>query len=151
MSFLNPQMTMIMDEEIRRQLKEHEGYRQQIYLDSLGVPTGGYGHAFQKGSQLPSYIWDEIFNVDFQNAKDAVMDLIHQKGWYDIGYVRRNVLINMVFNLGIGGVLRFKEMIRAIDDGNYVKASEEMLMSVWASLVGERSMDLARQMRTGNL
>ena len=30
--------------ELKQKIKKHEGYRDHIYLDSLSIPTFGYGH-----------------------------------------------------------------------------------------------------------
>jgi lysozyme len=149
MSFNNPQITMVMDDVVKKQIKDHEGYRPDVYVDTVGVPTGGYGHAFLKGSSLPKYIWEQIFDYDFGIAKDAAMDIINQRGWYDIGYIRRNVIINMIFNLGIWNFLKFKATIAAIDVRDFETAANQMLKSKWASQVGVRAVHLAEQMRTG--
>lgn len=149
MSFTNPQITMVMNDLAKKQIKKHEGYRSDIYIDSVGVPTGGYGHAFLPGSGLPKFIWDQIFDLDFGNALDAAMDVISQRNWHDLGYVRRNVIINMIFNLGLAGFLKFKATIAAIDARDFETAANRMLQSKWATQVGKRANELAEQMRTG--
>jgi len=55
----------------------------------------------------------------------------------------------MAYNLGLGGLNKFQNMIKAIDDGDYSKAASEMLASRWASQVGDRAERLAKLMRTG--
>lgn len=62
---------------------------------------------------------------------------------------RQDVIINMVFNLGLTKFLRFKKMIKALEDKNYDKASEEMLDSKWAKQVKGRAIELAQIMSTG--
>ena len=40
-------------------------------------------------------------------------------------------------------------MIASISEGDYETASKEMLDSRWSKQVGQRSIELAEQMRTG--
>lgn len=45
--------------------------------------------------------------------------------------VRQNVLIEMAFNLGLNGLLKFKSMIKYIEKHDFLNASIEMLDSKW--------------------
>lgn len=68
--------------------------------------------------------------------------------------VRADVLVNMAFNLGVSGLLKFVNTLRLIDEAlsgkcGFDKAAEGMLHSRWASQVGRRALELARQMETG--
>ena len=51
------------------------------------------------------------------------------------------VLIDMCFNLGIGGLLTFKNTLLLIKTGQYKKAANEMLKSQWAKQVGNRAIE----------
>lgn len=62
--------------------------------------------------------------------------------------IRQKVVIDMAFNLGVNGVLSFKNMIQALKEKDYDKAAEEMLDSLWAEQVGNRADRLAKMMRT---
>ncbi len=64
---------------------------------------------------------------------------------------RRMVLINMGFNLGITGLLKFKQMLVALEQGDYKSAANEMLDSAWARQVHGRAIRLAAIMQTGDL
>ena len=63
--------------------------------------------------------------------------------------VRADILVNMAFNLGVNGLLKFKKMLTAIGDGYFELAAKEMLDSKWARQVGDRALELAQQMKTG--
>ena len=70
--------------------------------------------------------------------------------WIDkLTPARQAALINMAFNLGIGGLLGFKNTLAAIEQGDYVRAARGMLASKWATQVHGRADELAAQMRTG--
>lgn len=129
-------------------LKAHEGYRSRVYIDTVGVPTGGYGHAFLTGSALPKRIWDEIFWHDIETAQRDV-ELLS----LDLDRVRQDVLINMAFNLGLAKLRRFKRMLGAIKAGDWPRAQAEMLDSRWAKQVGDqpgqRAHVLGEMMLTG--
>jgi lysozyme len=59
------------------------------------------------------------------------------------------VLINMAFNIGVGGLLKFKNTLAHIRSGQYELAATEMLDSNWARQVHGRAKELALQMRHG--
>lgn len=67
---------------------------------------------------------------------------------------RAEVLLNMAFNLGVNGLLNFKNTLAMLNaairgNGNYDRVADGMLASRWARQVGRRADELARQMRTG--
>jgi lysozyme len=62
---------------------------------------------------------------------------------------RLAVLINMAFQMGIRGLLRFKRMLGSVEDGQYDEAAMEMVDSLWAQQTPERAKRLAKQMLTG--
>lgn len=55
----------------------------------------------------------------------------------------------MAFNLGVGGLLEFKQMLAALEEGQYEEAAKQMLMSHWALQVGDRAKRISEMMRTG--
>ncbi len=42
-------MVDVVKDALREQIKEHEGYRLDVYKDTLGFDTGGYGHKIIPG------------------------------------------------------------------------------------------------------
>lgn len=62
---------------------------------------------------------------------------------------RQYALIDMSFNIGISGLLRFKEMLKAIKKHNFKLAAEECLNSKYAKDVGQRAERIARVLATG--
>ncbi len=69
--------------------------------------------------------------------------------WRQLDEVRRRVLVNMAFDLGIHRLRGFHTALGWIRQGHYASAAGEMLLSVWAEQVGDRASRLARMMRTG--
>lgn len=136
------------------QLKVDEGLRLTAYQDTVGVWTIGYGHAHV----APGTVWTQA-----QAEKALVEDVIEHSAklaaalpWInDLDPVRRRVLQNMAFNLGVGnadtgkGLLGFKNTLRMIQEGNYRGAADNMLQSKWAKQVKARAVRLTNRMRTG--
>jgi len=62
---------------------------------------------------------------------------------------RNGVLQNMAFNLGLGGLAEFRNMLGALEQGKWDDAAAEMENSKWAKEVGARASRLAVQIRIG--
>ena len=136
------------DNNIRTEIKKHEGYSATVYVDSVGVPTVGYGHALLQGSKIPHMVAELLFDQDFDIAvKDY--EILTLRWSINLDPVRRGVLVNMLFNMGMSRVSRFQKMLTALQAGDYDKAADEMLDSRWATQVGKRADELAKIMRNG--
>ena len=139
-----------MVEDLKERIKKHEGFVPKIYRDSLGFATIGYGHLvlptddFVEGQQYSREVLDAVFDKDFQNAVDNANKLI---GDIPLVYQAREIICEMVFQLGIGGVSKFKNMWKALEDGDYHTASVEMLDSRWAKQTPSRAESLSNIMK----
>ncbi|SNS16590.1 lysozyme [Humidesulfovibrio mexicanus] len=51
----------------------------------------------------------------------------------------QEALVNMCFNLGLAGLLKFKNTLAHLEAGEYELAEMEMLDSAWAKQVGARA------------
>ena len=70
--------------------------------------------------------------------------------WYRLlDGTRKGVIINMVYQMGLGGVLKFKKMIAAIEEKDYNAAAIEMMDSAWFRQTPNRANRLIETMRTG--
>ncbi len=135
-------------EEIKNLIKRHEGYRDRVYIDSVGVPTSGYGHAHLEGSKITRQIADLHFKDDFQGAvKDY--NILAANNNLKLDPVRRAVLIDMLFNMGLVKVSGFRNTLRHIRNGEYKRAAKHLLDSKYARQVGPRAIRLAKMMETG--
>ncbi len=59
----------------------------------------------------------------------------------------QEALVNMAFNLGVAGLLGFKETLALLETEKYAEAARAMLASKWARQVGKRAERLAGQVR----
>lgn len=123
-------------------LKKHEGFRSFPYKCTAGKLTIGYGFNLDAG------ITSEEADFLLKARVDRVEKWLASHEWYRaLDENRRDVLSNMAYNLGVAGLFKFKNMIKALEDGDYNKAAEEMLDSKWASQVKGRAIELAEIMR----
>lgn len=127
-------------------LKRHEGYRDHVYIDSLGNPTCGWGHHLYPGSRINETIAEEFLKMD---VAQAISDFwqIELKYRSRLNFRRKRVIINMIFNMGVQKVLGFKKMWAAIGREDWEGAAKEMLDSRWATQVGDRAIELAKEMK----
>ena len=128
-----------------KQLKRHEGYRRLVYECSRGVLTVGIGRNLESVGISES-------EADFLLQND-IKDAIERLNAHDLldGHdeVRQAVLINMAFNLGVNGLLKFRDSIKLWRQKDYEGFSKEILDSRWARQVGNRAKELSEQARTG--
>lgn len=127
-------------------LKRHEGIKLFPYKCTAGKLTIGYGRNIEDTG-----ISEEEAEFMLQADIDRCISELVDKTDYFVSLCepRQTVLINMVFNLGWTRFCRFRKMVKAIKDGDYERASVEMLDSRWADQVGGRAKELSAIMRLG--
>lgn len=141
-----------MIEKLKAMLRRHEGLRLKPYQCTEGRWTVGYGHNLDShGEDIPEIITvkqaEDYLDADIRTA---IGDCAAYIGvFWSLDPVRQAVLINMAFNLGIKGLLKFKNMLEAISTQDWQMASLAMVNSRWAMQVKGRAHELARMMRTG--
>jgi lysozyme len=64
----------------------------------------------------------------------------------DVDEARRDVIYEMAFQLGVHGVLGFKQMLMHLKEGDYADAAREMLESLWHKQTPSRCEELANIM-----
>jgi lysozyme len=134
-----------MMHSIEDQLILHEGLRLKPYRCTAGKLTIGVGRNLEdKG-----ITHDEAMILLCNDIKEITGQLERHSWYVALGPVRRKVLIDMAFNLGMAGLMGFKQMIEALKRADYERAADEMVNSRWYRQVGERGRRLERMMRTG--
>ena len=131
---------------LREMLQVQEGLRLKPYYDINGYLSIGYGRNLTtRGiSQIEA---ETMLDNDIETHKKDLS--IHLPWTNSLDEPRRNVLINMCFNLGIGSLLKFHDTLESIQRGAYKEAAQHMLDSNWAAQVGSRADYLAKIMETG--
>ena len=131
------------------QLIRHEGMVLHVYPDSLGYLTLGIGRLVDKrrGGGITADEARYLLVNDIQRVAEELSR--HLPWWEQLDDVRKRVLADMGFNLGIAGLLKFKNTLAAMKRGDYEAAARGMLRSRWATQVKGRATRLAEMMRTG--
>lgn len=133
-----------MSRELLEQVKKHEGFREKAYVDTTGHRTIGYGFNIEAGiteRSAEALLQSQLLEVALQ-CNEEFNDF-----WWQLSPARKGVIVNMVFNLGMGGFKRFKKMIKAIRASDNEGVVVAMLDSKWAHQVGGRAWELADQWR----
>ena len=158
---------------IEEQLIYHEGLRLTPYICPAGYWTVGVGRNLESKG-LTEEEQQKLFGNAGYTKSEAIELLkerpltkeealfllrndiaeceadLNQFPWFKkLDKVRRNVLIDMRFNLGPGRFRQFKKMLDALARGDYKAAAAEMVDSRWYHQVGNRSRRLVEMMATG--
>lgn len=135
-------------------IKFQEAFRQYAYDDQTGLPpslagdiTIGYG----RNCTVRGVTMDEanyLLNNDIQYFIQKLQSYF--TFFAKLDDVRQAVLISMAFNIGINGLMKFKDMLNYMSSNKFDDARNAMLNSDWAKQVPSRANQLASMMMTGN-
>jgi len=140
---------------LENRIKQHEGLSLKPYRDSLGNWTIGYGHKMDTVSQhiqrhgLSEEEANHLFDLDFKIAERGLL-LLSDRVRRNCNEIRRGILIEMIFQMGIYGVMKFKKMLVALEVPDFEVAADEMLDSRWYRQTPKRCLKLSEIMRHGN-
>jgi GH24 family phage-related lysozyme (muramidase) len=119
---------------LKKRIKKNEGFRNRIYLDQLNNKTIGYGHLigeidkFEEGKEYTKTELTQVFEEDFQRALNDFNKYYKKDNFKK---KENEILIEMIFQLGGKGVLRFKKFINELRKKNKHMAALEMMDSLW--------------------
>ena len=120
--------------KLKARIKKNEGYRNQIYHDQLGKPTIGFGHLIkQKEKFLHRKKYSKKYlNTIFENDFNlALNDFIKNYSVKSLSKNIQEVLLEMIFQLGIKNCLKFKKFNKLLKKKLLHMAALEMLDSRW--------------------
>ena len=135
-------------ESLKKRIKLHEGFRLKPYTDTLGYLTGGVGHRIMPNEKVPTTEeeWMKLFDSDFQSAWKFMEKFCEEHNLRVISDDAKEVLCEMIYQMGFSGVSKFKNMIKALQNRAYKLASMEMLDSRWARQTPNRANELSSHM-----
>lgn len=110
-----------------------------------GYPTVGYGINLQVG--IPDISAGYLLTI----AAGAIeRELIMKLEVYcELDQVRREALLNMAYNMGVTGLLKFENMIEHLKNRRYKEAANEAMNSKWSGQVNKRADRMCKQLETG--
>tara|TARA_Y100000385_G_scaffold107460_1_gene111579 strand:- start:147 stop:575 length:429 start_codon:yes stop_codon:yes gene_type:complete len=129
-----------------KQMRFHEGVKNKVYKDHLGIETIGVGR-----NLVDRGLSDE--EVDYLLSNDITIvenELDNGLSWWrDLDEVRQRALADLAFNMGIPRLHGFVKMLDGLQRRDYHAAADELLDSKYAKQVGARSERVAAMIRTG--
>lgn len=133
--------------KLAAQLQRHEALKLKPYVDTVGKLTIGIGRNLDDTGITEA---EALYLLEGDIDRVTRGLVARYPTWFpELDPVRQAVLVNMGFNLGLGGLASFTKMLAAIAAKQYGQASDEMIVSKWAQQTGHRAGELAAQMRTG--
>lgn len=140
---------MSLKDNLTKQLRRDEGEVLHAYQDHLGYWTIGIGILIDKrkgGGLLP-----EESAFIFQNRMRLKQEEVERRlPWFNkLDEARKGVLLNMAFQMGVNGLLGFKNTLAMVERGDYAGAADGMKNSLWYRQTPARAERLRVQMRTG--
>jgi lysozyme len=140
-------MTNFNKQSVYEQLKLDEGVVYEIYLDHLNYPTFGVGHLITKSDVEYGYpIGTKVSPERVAQAFDADLEislrecgLLYGHCWSSFPNEVKEILVNMMFNLGRPRLSKFKKMNGHLEMGDWKNAAVEGRDSKWYRQVGNRA------------
>ena len=140
-------------DELAGSVKLSEGFRDHVYIDTEGFRTIGWGHKvvhednFEDGKTYTKEELQEVFDNDLRKALGLARQLMEEFDVRDLPTTAQHTITEMVFQLGKSGVSKFRNMWKALQEGNFIGASYEMLDSKWNKQTPNRCKKLADQLK----
>ena len=139
-----------MYEELKNEIRLHEGYRDTVYLDSLSKKTVGFGHLcvedhWEDDKQYDKKYLEEIFEKDFNIALNDANKILEGK---PVNHIAREAIIELVFNIGMPRTKKFVKCLAALDKEDYNEAGNQILHSLYARQVPVRAGKLAGKIKS---
>lgn len=142
-------------------IKLDEGFREKPYYDHLGYPTIGYGYRIPGTKQhdpLPPITMtrqaaDELLPKKINEVTSQLSKNDFSKIFPRLNEVRQAVIISIAFQVGVYGLLKFKDMRKGLAADDYHRAADEIIDSAaWRDpKTRDRFQRNADQVRTGEL
>ena len=131
-------------EQLFDDLVRDEGLKLEIYKCTAGKITIGVGRNIEDRGITTSEA-----RLLLANDVDIISDELTNNfpWWVSMPEPAQRALANMAFNLGVPRLSQFKNMLAALEKGDYNVAAKEALDSNWAKQVGDRANRIAKVFR----
>ncbi len=123
-------------------IKKNEGFRSKPYRDTLGNMTVGFGRNLDSVGISPGEA-EFMFHNDIYRC---IKELTKHNFYQSQNTNAQAALLDMCYNLGISGLLKFKRMIAALEKKDIELATKEALDSNWANQVPNRAIGVCNMM-----
>ena len=131
-------------------LLREEGEKLYAYPDTEGYLTIGCGHLIdeRRGGGITQQVSRMLFDDDIARATAQCRSHFD---WFDhLDPVRQDVIVNLVFNMGLAGFSTFRRMINDIIAKDWHDAAWQLANSHWGRQVSvERKSELSYALEKG--
>ena len=140
-------------EQLKETLKIDEGVVYEIYNDHLGYPTFGIGHLVLErdrehglpvGTPVSEDRVSECFEQDVQVVIEDCKKL--HDGWDGYPEEVKQIVANMMVNMGLTRLSKFKRHNAALQWGDWKEAAKEGRDSRWYKQVTNRAERLMKRL-----
>lgn len=161
--------------DVLKRTKKYEGFRNDVYIDSVGKATIGYGTNLDNeyisygvqnllfktlrkhianggiigkkwsGLSMSEEQAEEILKLDLRERRTELIQRLPFT--ISLPSVAQEILLDMCYNLGLGRLLKFKRFLAALQKNDYLNAASEMLDSRWAKQVKRRAYQQATEIK----
>ena len=141
-------------------IEREEGFRPYPYLCSEGYVTAGYGTKLHKSKgmnpddftlKLTKNSAYALLEDEVKRIKGALSASSRGDIFEHLSVERKAIILSMAYQLGVGGVLNFRNMWDSLGGMDFIKASKDMLDSKWAKQTQGRAERHALVMKTGSI
>jgi lysozyme len=134
-------------QKLKGEIRKEEGWKGTAYQDSLGYWTIGFGFLVdaRKSDSLPMAVADVWLDYKIQekvNALDAQIPW-----WKNQPEEVQQALVNMAYQLGVEGLLKFKTTLSLLEAGDREGAANSAMKSLWAKQTPARAKRVTDQIR----
>lgn len=142
---------------LKESIKIHEGFRSSVYLCPTGHPTVGYGFrvadlsadelALNAGAVEPmsKEVAEKILDIKITKFKKQIYNALPWLTYAPMDI--QDALCEMAYQMGVAGLLGFKNTLAMIKERRYREAAENMLKSKWATQTPKRAKEIANLVR----
>ena len=139
--------------KLKDQLIIDEGVKYETYLDHLSLKTCGIGHLCREdepeydlelGAEISEDRVTELFEQDIQSVIIDCKKIYDD--WDNLPEEVKQIVANMMFNLGRPRYSKFRKHIQAVMDGNWQESANQMRDSRWHRQVTNRAERLCKRM-----
>jgi lysozyme len=137
----------------------HEGFSAKVYKDRHGYAVGNGYSITENPLSLPKstisrYKKQGISKIEAKQlvtrmCNKTASELSDNLNWFDgLSHKSQYVMLDMGYNLGIGGLLGFDKTLKYVKNNQVALASKEMLKSRWARQCKVRSIELSKVLKS---
>lgn len=134
-------------EKLTESIKQHEGFRNFPYTDTVGKLTIGWGHNLSDNG-----ITKDVAELLLSNDIRSAIRTAEAQNWWPYvkdNDVRARAFTEIGFNVGFGALGLFRKAVAAASRDDWDVCADEFLDSKWHAQVGLRAQRLAAMIRTG--